>query len=99
MAKINVTNVILIIGVTVFNMAVGLYDRLVNGVGVIDSLLKLAAAANNSAVAITWKTTDISMVTNVGSSFNFMALGAFIIVAVIIIGGLAGVMGRSAGME
>lgn len=44
MAGINVKNIALILGVSVFDIGTGLYDRLVNGIGVLNSLAALTGA-------------------------------------------------------
>jgi len=93
MAKINTRNVALVIAITVLDIGAGLYDRLYNGIGVIDGILRFMAAAGNSPVSPMSTTVNMTMMGSIGSSTNFLALGLFILAAVFVIGLLASVLG------
>ena len=94
MAKINVRNIALILGVTIFNISAGFYDRFINGAGIIKLIAGIGIHTDSPYFQsnIFTATPDLSSITMVnsmtstGTAINFLALGIFIIFAVIIIG-------------
>lgn len=99
MAKINVRNIVLILGVTIFNISAGFYDRLFNGAGIIKLIASMGIHADSLDIKgnIFTATPDLSTIamTNTISSFNFVGLAMFIIVLVIAISVISLTVGMS----
>jgi hypothetical protein len=95
MARINIKNIALVLGVTVFNMGVGLYDRIINSVGI---LKWIGDAQQIASLNYHIPPEGLSLLSNTATSTNFLFLGLFVIVAVVIIGIITSALG-SAGMS
>jgi hypothetical protein len=99
MAKINTRNIALIVIITVLDIGVGLYDRLVNGIGVINAASGFTVPAGDISYIQTLNSTSVTVLTNTGTATNFLMLGAFILAAVFIISIIAGAMGSYGGRQ
>jgi hypothetical protein len=102
MTKINVRNIYLIGGVTIMNIAVGVYERLVPSRGI---LYSLQTGYMSSLGEVPIGTTSVNMTnsmnmmtTNSMSSFNMMSSGlifiGLLIVAAIVMGSFMTLGGR-----
>lgn len=96
MAKINIRNIILVLGVTVFDVVVGFCDRIINGIGIIKSLAMMAPPTFAGQIEASMPSTDMSiMMVNTGTAFNFLALGLFVLAATFVIAIISSTLGAA----
>jgi hypothetical protein len=100
MRKINFKNIALVIGVSVFDIALGAYDRIVNNTGFLKGASDWYASVTSQAVALpastVWNTSTVSLATTTQSSFALGSIVAIVMVAVAVLGVLFMMVGSRA---
>lgn len=102
MAKINTKNIALILGMTIFDIAIGFYDRFFDNVGVINWLVTMDAtptAFTHTNATYANITASGAILANSMSVFDLGTLFIFVIAAVFIISLTSGVLVRGGGMS
>lgn len=98
--KINVKNIALILGVSVFDIACGMYDRIVNNSGVIKWVTDaITSGAQNVATSAAWNTTNVNLASSTMSGFNFTSVLLIAIVGTAIMAVMLSTVSCSAGMN
>jgi hypothetical protein len=98
--KINVRNIVLIIGVSIFNIACGMYDRIVNDTGTIKWVTDtVTSGAQNVAMSSTWNTTNVNLASSTMSGFNFTSILLIAFVGTVIMAVMLSTVSCSAGMN
>jgi hypothetical protein len=80
MSKINVRNVVLVIGVSIFDILAGFYDRFVNGIGII----RWVGGQVSFLSSITQQPTEFSMNQAI-SAINPISLIVFVVLGILVI--------------
>jgi len=105
MRKINIKNIILIVGITAFDLGAGFYDRFVNSTGIIKGILESIDAVRLGIPEWSYLPTGQieasmpSITMNSTSSFSSIGLLFFIIAAVVILMSIAGMFTTRGGMS
>ena len=100
MRKINFKNIALVIGVSIFDIAIGAYDRIVNNTGFLKGTSDWYASVTSQAVALpastVWNTSTVSLATSTQSSFGLLSMVLIVMVAVGVMGVLFLMVGSHA---
>jgi hypothetical protein len=88
MRKINFKNIALVIGVSIFDIAIGAYDRIVNNTGFVKGVSDwysgmTAHTVTNSPI---WNQTQLSLATTTQSGYSLSAVVVLVVVSVAILG-------------
>jgi|WetSurMetagenome_2_1015567.scaffolds.fasta_scaffold1800048_1 hypothetical protein len=88
MRKINFKNIALVIGVSIFDIAIGIYDRIVNNTGFLKGLSDWYSGLILSPVATStqWNTSTVSLATSTQSSFSLLSVVLIVMAAVGVMG-------------
>jgi hypothetical protein len=98
--KINVKNIALILGVSIFDIFCGMYDRIVNDSGVVKWITDVVTSgAQNVATSAAWNTTNVNLASPTMSGFNFTSVLAIAIVGTAVIAVMMSLTSCSAGMN
>ena len=88
MRKINFKNIALVIGVSVFDIAIGAYDRIVNNTGFVKGVSDWYASMSTATLptATVWHTNQISLATTTQSGYSLMGIVLLVMFAVGVMG-------------
>ena len=95
--KINWNNIALIIGVSLFDIAAGAYDRIVNNSGMLKSVSDWYVSISSQtpvvpAVSSAWNSTTITLQSSVGG-YSLLIMGIIVVFTIGLMGVLFSTMG------
>ena len=100
MRKINFRNIALVIGVSVFDIALGAYDRIVNNTGFLKGASDWYGGLTSQAVALpastVWNTSTVSLATTTQSAYSLGAIVMIVMAATAVLGVLFMMVGSRA---
>jgi hypothetical protein len=98
MRKINFKNIALVIGVSIFDIAIGAYDRIVNNTGFLKGLSDWYSGLILSPVATStqWNTSTVSLATSTQSAYSLGAIVMIVMAATAVLGVLFMMVGSRA---
>jgi hypothetical protein len=95
MRKINFKNIALVIGVSIFDIAIGAYDRIVNNTGFVKGVSDWYASMSTATLptATVWNASYSTQLTTSASGFGLLGVVLLVIIAVGILSLLVGSFG------
>lgn len=99
--KINIKNIALILGVSIFDICCGMYDRIFNNNGVIKFVSDTiySEITNSVITSAQWNSSNVNLATSTVSGFNLYGLLIIVIVGVGIIAILMSTMSFEGGVN
>jgi len=98
--KIRWNNLALVAGVSIFDIACGMYNRIVNNSGMVKSVSDWYVVFTNTLshpiTSGVWKTTQVSLATTTESGYTLTSVVLIVITAVLIMGVLFTLVGSRA---
>lgn len=98
--KIRWNNLALVVGISVFDIACGMYNRIVNDSGMIKSISEWYPAIAHQAATMpmshTWNSTQVSLATTSQSGYGLMSVVLIVLAAIAIMGVLFTLVGARA---